>query len=88
MITDNKIALLQIMACSLQSRVMRSSGRAPMVAPCPPMRPQTHHNYSDESMLKAYEAVTRGEVSIQRASEVHGVPIGQPCRIGYQAKLA
>ena len=45
-----------------------------MVAPCPSMRPQTHHNYSNESMLKAYEAVTRGEVSIRRASEVYGVP--------------
>ena len=49
---------------SLQSRVIRSSGRAPVVAPCVSARPQTHHNYSTESMLKAYEAVQRGEISI------------------------
>ena len=58
----------------LQSRVIRCSGRAPVVAPCVSARPQTHHNYSTENMLKAYEAVQREEISIRRAAEIYGVP--------------
>ena len=45
-----------------------------MVAPCLSARPQTHHNYSTESMLRAYEAVQQGEISIRRAAEIYGVP--------------
>ena len=59
---------------ALQSRVVRSSGRAPVVAPSLSTRLPTYNNYSTDSMLKAYEAVLQGEVSVRRASELYGVP--------------
>ena len=45
-----------------------------MVAPCLPTRPLTHRNYTEESMLKAYETVQKGDLGIRRASEMYGVP--------------
>ena len=60
----------------LQARVVRSSGRAPVIAPCPsvPDRPPTYCSYSDQKMISAVEAVQRGEMSIRRACEEYGVP--------------
>lgn len=59
----------------LQSRVVRSSGRAPVVAPCASSRDRPpYQQYMAEHMLKAVEAVHRGELSIRRAAEEYGVP--------------
>ena len=60
----------------LQSRITRSSGRTPAVVPLQSIsdRPPTYHSYSDENMLKAYDAVMRKEMSIRRAAEEYGVP--------------
>ena len=60
----------------LQARVVRSSGRAPVVAPCQsaPDRPPAYCSYSNQQMISAVETVQRGEMSIRRACEEYGVP--------------
>ena len=60
----------------LQTRVVRSSGRTPVVVPCPaaPDRPSTYNSYSDQKLVSAVKAVQQGEMSIRRASEEYGVP--------------
>ena len=60
----------------LQSRVVRSSGRRPPVVPCMVSsdRPSTYRSYGAERMVRALEAVQRGELSIRRAAEEYGVP--------------
>ena len=60
----------------LQSRVVRSSGRKPVVPPSHSSsdRPSTYRDYGVERMVRALETVQRGELSIRRAAEEHGVP--------------
>ena len=59
---------------SLQSRVVRSKGRAPVNVPFMSERQPTYRGYSTIAMEKAYEAVVTGTMSVRKASEDYGVP--------------
>ena len=63
---------------SLQSRVVRSKGRAPVNVPFISQRQPTYRGYSTISMEKAYEAAVTGTMSVRKAAEEYGVP-RSPC---------
>ena len=71
----SSVPFLHGQARPLQSRMVRSSGRAPIVVPCASSRDRPQYQqYAAECMLKAVEAVQRGDISIRRAAEEYGVP--------------
>ena len=59
---------------SLQSRVVRSKGRAPVNVPFVSQRLPSYRGYSNVSMEKAYEAVVTGTLSVRKAATEYGVP--------------
>ena len=59
---------------SLQSRVVRSKGGAPVNVPFLSQRLPSYRGYSTVAMENAYEAAVTGTMSIRKAAEEYGVP--------------
>ena len=62
------------LALPIHSRIVRSHSKAPVNVPFISQRPPTYGGYSAVSMEKAYEAVTAGKMSVQKAAEEYGIP--------------
>ena len=58
----------------LQSRTVRSHGKAPASVPFVSQHPHNYRGYDSMKMEKAYEAVKSGKMSVRRAAEEYGVP--------------